>query len=193
MPISKQGWEILIVRTGTQRRPSDGKVRTIGTYQVYHDGKAVPGLAGMTAEPRGPGSTTVRSRRIAQGHYPLATQSGGKYSTLHYTLNANPAALRRPAIELLGTAPRSEDPDPSRNRLPLLDRLHQPVHQPAQFGRADLLRGQPAAGDRSDRRHEGLSWERFPKEGRPAHPPRNGGDRRRALGPPPRPARLAGS
>lgn len=108
MPISKKGWEILIVRTGTQRRPSDGKVRTLGTYQVYHDGKAVPGLAGMTAEPRGPGSTTVRSRRIAQGHYPLATQSGGKYSTLHYTQNPNPAALRRPAIELLRTAARSE-------------------------------------------------------------------------------------
>jgi hypothetical protein len=108
MPISRSGWEILIVRTGTQRRRSDGKVRTIGTYQVYHDGRPVPGLAGMTAESRGPGSNTRKGRRIAQGHYPLATQAGGKYSTLNYTKNANPAALRRPGIELLGTGLRAE-------------------------------------------------------------------------------------
>ncbi len=108
MPISGSGWEILIVRTGTQRRPSDDKVRTIGTYQVYHHGTPVAGLSGMTAESRGPGSNTVKGRRIAQGHYPLATHAGGKFSTLHYTQNLNPAALRRPGIELLRTGTRAE-------------------------------------------------------------------------------------
>ena len=108
MPIAGHGWEMLIVRTGTQRRPSDGKLRTIGTYQVYHDGKAVAGLAGTTAESRGPGSNAAGGRRIPQGRYPLATQAGGRNSTLHYTQNPNPAALRRPGIALLGTAGRAE-------------------------------------------------------------------------------------
>jgi hypothetical protein len=31
------GWEILISRIATQRRSSDGKVRTVGTYQAFHD------------------------------------------------------------------------------------------------------------------------------------------------------------
>lgn len=101
-------WEIRISRTATQRRASDGKVRTVGTYQVFHDGAPVAGLSGMTAESRGAGSNTVKGRRIAPGTYKLATQNGGKYATIGYTSNANPAALRRPSVELLGTAPRSE-------------------------------------------------------------------------------------
>jgi hypothetical protein len=98
----------LIRRTTTQRRASDGKVRTVGTYQVFHDGVPVPSLAGMTAESAGPGSNSVKRRRIAAGTYPLATQNGGRYATIGYTRNANPAALRRPGVELTGTAPRSE-------------------------------------------------------------------------------------
>ena len=43
MPINGQGWEFHIERKTTQRRPSDGKVRTVGTYQVYHDGRPVAG------------------------------------------------------------------------------------------------------------------------------------------------------
>lgn len=108
MPITGSGWEILIRRTGTQRRASDGKVRTIGIYQVFHDGSAVAGLAGMTAESRGPGSNSVKGVRIAQGSYKLATQDGTKYATIGYTRNANPAALRRPGVELTGTGSRSE-------------------------------------------------------------------------------------
>jgi hypothetical protein len=101
-------WEIHITRTATQRRASDGKVRTVGAYQVFHDGAAVAGLSGMTAESRGSGSNSVKGRRVAPGTYRLATQNGGKYATIDYNSNANPAALRRPAVELLGTAPRSE-------------------------------------------------------------------------------------
>lgn len=108
MPITGSGWEILIRRSATQRRASDGKVRTVGTYQVFHDGVAAPALAGMTAESRGPGSNSVKGRRIAPGTYKLATQNGGKYATINYNRNANPAALRRPGVELLGTGSRSE-------------------------------------------------------------------------------------
>lgn len=44
MTITGQGWEMLIRRTQEQRRESDGKRRTIGTYQVFHDGVVVPEL-----------------------------------------------------------------------------------------------------------------------------------------------------
>jgi hypothetical protein len=108
MPLNQQGWEILIKRTGTQRRASDGKVRTVGTYQVFHDGTPVAGLAGMTAESRGPGSNSVKKVRIAPGSYALATQDGGKYATIGYNQNANPAALRKPGVELSGTGGRAE-------------------------------------------------------------------------------------
>lgn len=101
-------WEIRITRNATQRRASDGKERTVGTYEVFHDGASVPGLAGMTAESRGPGSNSVKGVRIAPGTYKLATQDGGKYATIDYTSNPNPAALRRPGVELTGTGTRSE-------------------------------------------------------------------------------------
>ena len=101
-------WEIRITRNTTQRRASDGKVRTVGTYQVFHDGAPMAGLAGMTAESRGPGSNSVKGVRIAPGTYALAAQDGGKYATIGYNANANPAALRRPAVELTGTGRRSE-------------------------------------------------------------------------------------
>ena len=106
MAITGRGWEILISRTATQRRASDGKVRTVGTYQVFHAGVPVPGLAGMTAESAGPGSNSVKRRRIAAGTYPLATQNGGRFATINY--NRNPAKLRRPGVELLNTGTRSE-------------------------------------------------------------------------------------
>lgn len=106
MAITGQGWEILITRTANQK--GSRRTRTVGTYRVFHDGQPVPSLAGTTAESPGPGSNSVKGRRIAPGRYPLLTQDGAKYSTLNYTSNANPAALRRPSLELGGTRPRSE-------------------------------------------------------------------------------------
>ena len=108
MPIKGSGWELHIERKSIQKRASDSKIRTVGSYQVFHDGAPVAGLAGTTAESTGEGSNTIKGRRIAAGRYLLATQNGRKYATLAYTANANPAALRRPGIELLGTEPRSE-------------------------------------------------------------------------------------
>ena len=50
MSISGQGWEILIERLLIQKRPSDGKIRTVGRYQVFNDGTPVPDLFGTTAD-----------------------------------------------------------------------------------------------------------------------------------------------
>ena len=108
MPITGTGWEILIKRQDVQKRSSDGKQRTVGLYQVYHDGMPVPELSGMTAESRGPSSNAIKGRRIETGRYPLWTQDGSNYATIGYTDNANHAALRRPGIELRKTGNRSE-------------------------------------------------------------------------------------
>lgn len=114
MPITGSGWEMHIQRTEVHTR-SSGKtrVRTVSTYQVFHDGTAqtATDLHGMCAEIRGPGdnaSTGIGKRRIEAGTYPLATQDGGKYATWNYTSNGSPSALRRPGIELLNTGARTE-------------------------------------------------------------------------------------
>ena len=110
MEITGEGWELLIRRTSTQRRPSDGKVRTIGTYQVFHDGRPVAGLSGVTAESRGPGDNSVaqNGKRIENGRYPLWTQDGSKYDTIGYVENEATNARPKPGIELRQTGRRSE-------------------------------------------------------------------------------------
>ena len=110
MPITGTGWELHIVRKTTQKRKSDGKVRTIGTYQVFHDGTEVKGLAGVTAESRGIGDnkTPKNGKRIEEGAYPLATQDGTKYDTIGYVQNESTSAVPKPGIELMKTGARSE-------------------------------------------------------------------------------------
>ena len=108
MPISGQGWEILIERTHVQRR-ADGRVRTVGRYQVFHDNIAVTTLAGTTAESPGPGSNEIEGsgKRVAAGRYPLFTHAGPKYVTLNFAASQNLAALPRPALGLENTSHRS--------------------------------------------------------------------------------------
>lgn len=114
MPISGHGWEIHIQRTGMQSHPAQSlKRRTVGTYQVFHDGVAQPGerMSGMFAETVGPGDNTASGkgrRRIAAGRYQLATQAGSKYVTLGYANSNLTTVLPRPGIELLGTGVRTE-------------------------------------------------------------------------------------
>jgi hypothetical protein len=108
MPITGADWEIHIDRKLVQSR-GDRK-RTVGTYQVYHDGIEVAGLVGTVAECPGPGSNAVagNKKRVEAGRYPLWTQAGTNYVTLNFTQNFNQAAIPRPGIELRQTGNRSE-------------------------------------------------------------------------------------
>jgi hypothetical protein len=110
MPITGQGWEMLITREREDRR--NGRRRTVGKYKIFHNGReqTAANLKGTVAETRGPGdnATAGNNRRVKAGRYPLNTQAGSKYVTLNYTSNTNPAAIPRPGIELGRTGNRSE-------------------------------------------------------------------------------------
>lgn len=112
MAINGIGWEIHFVRTGVHRRASDGKCRTVGNYQIYHDGVRQTGtdMSGMFAECRGPGANAPagNGRRIEEGQYTLRTQGGVKYVTIGYTSSGSSSALPRPGVEIRGCAPRTE-------------------------------------------------------------------------------------
>lgn len=111
MPITKSGWEFHIVRKSEQRRPS-GKRRTVGRYQVFHNGIAQTGvrLSGTVAETRGPGANrpAKNNRRVEEGRYPLFTQDGTKYVTIGYKESESTSAEPKPGIELKETDERSE-------------------------------------------------------------------------------------
>lgn len=112
MPIKGQGWELHIQRKSEQRRASDGKVRTAGTYAIYHDGVKAKGphASGMVAESRGPGANRPagNGKRIEPGRYPLATQAGAKYVTHNFSKSLSPKVYPKPGIEVLHTGERSE-------------------------------------------------------------------------------------
>jgi hypothetical protein len=107
MPIQKSGWELLITRLREDKR--NAKRRTVGQYQVFHDGKAVLGLAGMCAETRGPGdnSRAGNHKRIEAGRYPLRTQGGRKYVTYGYQHSTSVAKIPRPGIAVDHTNKRT--------------------------------------------------------------------------------------
>lgn len=112
MPITGIGWEFHIVRKSEQRRASDGKRRTVGTYQVFHNGvkQTGAGLSGMVAETRGPGANKPagNNRRVEPGRYPLFTQDGSKYVTIGYKDSESVTAKPKPGIELKETGQRQE-------------------------------------------------------------------------------------
>jgi hypothetical protein len=112
VPIEGVGWEFHIVRHSEQRRDSDHKRRTVGKYQVFHDGVAQTGtrLSGTVAETRGLGANRPagNGRRIEPGRYPLATQNGEKYVTHGYKQSESTTAKPKPGLELLNTDERSE-------------------------------------------------------------------------------------
>lgn len=112
MPITGIGWEFHIVRKAEQRRASDGKIRTVGKYQIYHDGVKATGAhaSGMVAETKGPGANRPagNGRRIEAGRYPLATQAGSKYVTHHYSASLSPKVYPKPGIEVMKTGERAE-------------------------------------------------------------------------------------
>lgn len=113
MAIKGEGWELHIVRIEEQKRASDSRRRTVGSYRVYHDGVAQIGsdMNGTVAEAKGPGANTPpeNGRRIAAGRYPLWTQDGTKYDTWGYnTDDSDPEVGPKPGLELKGTGDRSE-------------------------------------------------------------------------------------
>lgn len=112
MAITGIGWELHIIRKSEQKRASDGKRRTIGTYQVFHNGikQNTAGLSGMVAETRGPGANKPagNNRRIEEGRYPLFTQNGTKYVTIGYKNSESTSAKPKPGIELKQTGDRTE-------------------------------------------------------------------------------------
>ena len=101
-----KNWELRITRTGEQTR--GGKRRTVGKYEVFHDGVKVAGLSGVTAETKGPGDnkTAGNKRCVEAGTYNLFTQDGPKYATIGYTSSLSLTALRRPGLLLLPTGKR---------------------------------------------------------------------------------------
>lgn len=118
MPISGVGWELQVIRTGVQRRASDGKKRTVGTYQIFHNGVAQtgPDMSGMIAETKGPGANHPANNglRIEQGTYQVSTHSGAtpagasspRYVTVGYKADAVPNGVRKPSLRFVGCEPR---------------------------------------------------------------------------------------
>jgi hypothetical protein len=102
MPITGTGWEMHVIRKSEQRRKTDGKRRTVGSYQVYHDGVAQTGagMFGTMAETKGPGANKPAENglRIEQGRYPLYTQGGDDYVTYGYKETESPSAKPKPGI-----------------------------------------------------------------------------------------------
>jgi chitosanase len=103
------GWVFLLQRLREELRPGKQFRRTVGTYQIFHDGLPVSGLAGMTVERQGPGDNTLtgkhQHRCIEAATYNLVTHVSDNYRTVGYaTTGEHP----RPAIEVSGTNRRSE-------------------------------------------------------------------------------------
>ena len=112
MPIFGRDWELHVIRESVQRRPSDGRQRTVGRYQIFHDGVAQTGAAmsGMTAETKGPGANKPvnNGKRIEPGRYPLLTHAPGNYSTWNYSKSLDPDAVPKPSLELGDTVARTD-------------------------------------------------------------------------------------
>jgi hypothetical protein len=114
MPIQGIGYEFHIIRDSTQDRGPGYKprIRTIGRYQVYHDGnpQTAPRLSGVVAESRGPGanSPAKNGRRVKEGRYSVWTQDGGNYATWGYVTSSDPDKIRKPSLELKDTGARTE-------------------------------------------------------------------------------------
>jgi hypothetical protein len=104
------GWVMVIQRLREESRAGIGFKRTVGTYQVYHDGVPQPGLAGMTAERGGPGDNSAHGDDddvcIEAGNYRLQTQVGSHYRTVGY--HTDNVTIPRPGVELVDTGARTE-------------------------------------------------------------------------------------
>lgn len=111
-------WEIRIERRLEQTHA--GEKRTVGTYQVYHDGQKATGrirvdgkdvqLFGTTAEAPGPSQNDKTAEegfptRILAKAYPMQTSGGPAYVTKGYRQDEVPEA-QMPGLELTDTGRR---------------------------------------------------------------------------------------
>jgi hypothetical protein len=112
MPIKGVGWEFHIERKSVQTKPGSTRKRTVGKYQIFHDGVAQtgPGMKGTVAESKGPGANKPvgNGKRVEAGTYPLATQDGGKYVTWNYKISDAANVTPKPGFELTKTGERTE-------------------------------------------------------------------------------------
>jgi hypothetical protein len=101
-----------IVRHTEQQRPGSSKRRTVGTYQVFHDGVPQTGadLSGTVAETRGPGANRPmgNNRRVTPGRYPLFSQDGARFVTIGFRNSNSFGHLPKPGLELKDTDQRAE-------------------------------------------------------------------------------------
>jgi len=113
-------WEIRIERRSVQKHGDEE--RTVGTYQVYHDGQKATGtikvdgfdvpLSGTTAESRGPSQNDKRAdeghpTRIVARSYPMQTSGGPAYLTHGYRQDETMVAPM-PGLELKDTGRRTD-------------------------------------------------------------------------------------
>ncbi len=111
-------WEIRIERKLEQ---THGKKRTVGTYQVFHDGQKATGtvrvdgqevpLFGTTAEAGGPSQNAKTAEegfptRVVAKTYPMQTSGGPTYVTHGYRQDET-IAEKMPGLELTNTGRRS--------------------------------------------------------------------------------------
>ncbi len=171
MPIAGQGWELHIVREMEQCRPTDGRRRTVGRYQVFHDGiaRSGSGMTGATAEVQRPwresasrersanrGRADTRYGPMSRGHMPRSTTRLRKVQAP----NPNP-----------GSAQGAQARGPRFWSILVRGRAQQ----------SHYLHLQPQARHCPHRGHEGLSRPKFPEQKREANCKRLCGYRWRAL------------
>lgn len=106
MPLEGKGWEMLVLRIEEQR--GEGRIRTVGKYQVYHDGSEIADLSGAVAELKGPGdnSNVGLARRIEAGRYPLKLAPGPRYITNDFSQKDQGFSYPQPALLVGSTGNR---------------------------------------------------------------------------------------
>ncbi len=108
------GVALYVSRQRVERRSSGRpRVRTVGEYQVYLDGKPLsdPMLKGMMLEAKGPGANVPaqNGKRIEADVYPLRTHRGKKYMTFDFKATRSSSRKPRPGIQV-GEADQTVSP-----------------------------------------------------------------------------------
>jgi hypothetical protein len=107
------GYVISVDRVRCEIRPNMGFARTIGVYQGYFNGCAIPRISGYCVERQGPGDNgqagVENHYRIKEGIYPLFTHAGDNnhYMTIGYAQPAEVSNRPWPCLEIGNTEAKS--------------------------------------------------------------------------------------